>query len=819
MNHKHAYGFRLALIGIAVIAAVLGMVHQPSTTTQAQGGGTLGYGSKVYGTVSAAMPLVTYSFSGAAGDFVVITADSWTGTLDVQLDLVAPNGVILDQSTQNTPGGESAGAYLSVFLPDAGVYLLRLSGENGTTGDYLLSVFGRSAATSTPLLYGQAVDVTIPANAAPQFFSFETEACPTTLVVTNPGQGQPFTFPFIVKVRDQRGETVALLRGGEQTEDWVTVQPDSGRYEVEVLAADPSLSGSIRLLVTCSGDNPGCPAGAASLGGLSGLAADCTPCPGPGDPVPGGGCPDLHLAAQQGVPMPDATTVSWDDMPGADGYTVRVTGITTDGGEVYLTHADWIPGDPTAFTWILPTEGYSGYRFTLEVLVDGAVLCTQDVQINIEQTAPECPDLGLTGAITDAAVNAVALTWNAGLGADQFDLDYYAIIGAGEEYGGRLILPGDATGRTFDHFPPHLDGVRFVLWMWRGGVLCSDEITVMFNGIPGEQFSCDNFSLSVVSATGTQVDLAWTAYPGADGYVYLLMDAARNPVPGHSVIMGPDQLSLSLVSPPLTPGTYIASIGPWDDVAGGFCLREVTFTFSSPNQLPCAIRTDRADVRVRVGPGPDRAAFTFLPSGVDILVIGQAVGSDGALWWEVDRSQIPGGGAALSLWVAQSDVATVGDCSQVPQTDVPEVVIPDEPGEPEEPPPGGWLPCGSCDTCGHPANECVTSPEGLCLWDPATCVVPVPDDGDGGACYAVSVTVDLGNCAGFTTASAMLDTPPNCEGTRYTPGTTIQAHAVAVDPKCNVDYWSGCGASGGDNSVSFTPSGSCTLVAHMHAGN
>jgi len=35
--------------------------------------------------------------------------------------------------------------------------------------------------------------------------------------------------------------------------------------------------------------------------------------------------------------------------------------------------------------------------------------------------------------------------------------------------------------------------------------------------------------------------------------------------------------------------------------------------------------------------------------------------------------------------------------------------------------PGRWLGCGSCNTCGHPANECVTSPEGACLWDPATC--------------------------------------------------------------------------------------------------
>lgn len=36
--------------------------------------------------------------------------------------------------------------------------------------------------------------------------------------------------------------------------------------------------------------------------------------------------------------------------------------------------------------------------------------------------------------------------------------------------------------------------------------------------------------------------------------------------------------------------------------------------------------------------------------------------------------------------------------------------------------PGRWLGCGSCESCGDfPTLECVTSPDGTCLWDPATC--------------------------------------------------------------------------------------------------
>lgn len=905
MNHIHYHRFYRVLSGAILAIALIGLVPSQPLTTQAQTGGPLGYGSKVYGTISSAAPLVTYSFTGSEGDFVTATVDNWTGALDAQLELVAPNGVLLAYSTQNTLAGDPLGAYLSVFLPEAGSYLLRISGENGTTGDYLLALLGRSPAESTPLVFGQAITVEVPQNAVTQFFSFEAEACPTTLLVSDPSLGQPYTFPYIVMVYDQRGQRVALLRGGDQLEDWITVQPKSGRYEVQVRAVEPSLAGSIRLLVTCSGDNPGCPAGQPGLAGVPGLA-DCVPCPGPDQPSPGGGCPDLNLRVEQGLHMSTATTVFWDPMPGATGYVVFVRGLVEGGGEVYLTRAEWVPGDPTEFTWILPVEGYLGYRFTLDVLFEGDVICTQHVVLYLEETSPECTDLGLEGLVTDETVNAVALSWLADPEADQYDLDIYSIVGASEEYSGRLVLPGGATGRAFDHFPPHLDGVRFVLWKWVAGRLCSDELTLMFGGqqyvcpplglavtaldpvsrsitlswfgfedIEGYQIDvygtdaggaetlidstglpasvltstytypegyvmlrfvlrllggpiecseeivvmpqtpppgeCADFALSVTAATGSQVDLEWTAYPGADGFGYLLMDEARNPVPGHSVIMSAAQLNLVLLSPPLAPGVYIVNIGPWDDVAGLICAQEVTITFGGTPGGPCLVRADRQGVQVRVGPGLDRSVFAFMPIGVDIPVVGQSTDGAGNVWWQIDQSYIPGGEAAASLWVAAGDVTETGDCSQVPSSYVPPVI----PGDdlPDEQPGGGWGPCGSCDTCGHPVNECVTSPEGACLWDPATCLAPAPGGDDGGACYAVTAAIDMGQCYGG--GSAMIDTPPNCEGGRYLPGTTISAHAVAVDPKCTVQYWSGCGVSGGGASISFVPPGSCTVTAHM----
>lgn len=706
MKHVQIDGFRRAFIRLLLFTLMISVIPGVGFITQAQSGGTLSYGSRVYGTIHADAPLAAYALTGQQGDFVSLSADSWTGTLDAALEIVAPNGVSLTRSTQNTPQGDPLGAQLTVFLPASGIYIVRVSGDNGSVGDFLLTVVGRSAAVSTPLVFGQPLDVSISLAAPPQFFSFDAVACPTTLIVRDPSAGQPFAFPFIVKLRDQRGSTVALLRGGEQLEDWVTVEALSGRYEVEV-SGDPALSGSITLLVTCAGDNPGCPSEPAD-------GVVCAPCP-PVEPLLPGACPDVNLTASPHPDAPNWVTVTWDAIPGADDYAVYVTGLVESGGEVYLTHGDWAEGNPLSFTWVLPAEGYTGFNFTLRIIVDDVVICIQDTAIEWVTIAPDCPDLGLTAVTTDPDVRATTVGWAPGLDADQFDLDLYTMVGGSESHSGRLELSGDTAEYHFEHFPPEIEQVRFVLSMWQAGRVCSEELVVVFTDQP-EQFAGE----------------------------------------------------------------------------------------------ACAVRADHGGVTARVGPGILRSAFAFLDPTVEYLVLGQAAAEDGSLWWEIDKTQFAGHEAVISLWVAQADVIAIGDCNQVPQADIPDIVP-----IPEEPPPGSWLPCGSCDTCGHPANECVTSPEGVCLWDPATCQItePPPPDDLSPQCYAVSAAIDMGVCYG--PGSAMLDTPPNCEGTLYTPGTLIAAHALAVDEKCVVHSWTGCGVSATGSSITFVPPGSCTVTAHM----
>ena len=729
MKHQPAKWLRWGLLVALVIAA--GLLQTSPIPTQAQGGGTLTYGSKVFGTISEDLPRATYSFTGAAGDVVNIMVESWSGNLDLRAELVAPNGLVLDSSVQNTLDDSPQGATVSAVLPGEGIYLLWITGENGTTGDFALTLLGRGAVTSTPLIFGQAVNVIIPLDAPPQFYSFETEDCPTTLLVSEPSEGQPFAFPFVVKVHDQRGQPVALLTGGEQVEDWVTVAPRSGRYEVEVLAADPALAGSIRLLVTCSGGAPGCAEGQPGIPGIPGVVttapAECEPCPGPGELTGGGGCPDLRFTLEQAPDDPFRITASWEGVPGATGYAVYVYGRYPDGGEVYLTHGEWVPGDPTAFTWPLP-DTVSGFRFVLRVYIGEDMVCTTEAGLEFE--------------------------------------------------------------------PP-----------------------------PDERWPvCAFFEVLITARTDTSFTVEWSDYPDAEHYSFSILDATSTLVPGYPVILPADQHSLVVEG--LGAGAYTIVVGPWADPGGMYCPGEALIGIQEvpgQQQAPCLIRADRADVRARIGPGMERAAFAFLTPGIEYPVIGQALDGFGNLWWQIDKTLIPGHEAALSLWVDASEVIAIGDCNNVPQSDVPPVIPwepePEEPEIPDEPPPpGGWLPCGSCDTCGHPANECVTSPEGACLWDPTTCLgleeVPPPEDGGEPPpeCYHITVTVD--NQCQYSAASAMIDVAPNCDG-GYAPGTTISAHAVGVDPKCAVSSWSGCGVSGGGSSVSFTATGSCTLVAHM----
>ncbi len=230
----------------------------------AQGGGTIGYGSVLFGRVTAEVPQVIYSFNGTVGDLVVVKVSGYSGGLDPRVTLLGSTMQPL-VANDDAAFGNGSESYLSAFLPATGPYSLLVESANGQMGDFMIELKGRGPVESDQLEMGVPVRVEIPQNPQPQYYTFEADPyCPTTLTIYDVSSGQPATFPFVVKVRDEDGVEVGMIRGGRVLENRLTVAPDGDpnpgteMYEVEVDSADPALQGSLLLVITCAAQVPAC---------------------------------------------------------------------------------------------------------------------------------------------------------------------------------------------------------------------------------------------------------------------------------------------------------------------------------------------------------------------------------------------------------------------------------------------------------------------------------------------------------------------------------------------------------------------------------
>lgn len=796
---KPTYWLKRALLLVALVVATSVIGGLP--VTQAQVGGQIGYGTSMSGTLSSAVPSVTYSFNGAAGDLVQIEVKGVTGGLDPMVELIGPDQQPLASSQHNRLNATSQDALLARFLPQTGAYSVRVSGVGGTVGDYVLRLHGRGIVTRTPLVFDQAVPVDVPQNAAPQYFTFTAGDCPTTLTIDNVSAGNPFTFPFVVLVRNPLGQVMAQLKGGDAQRDHVTVPASSGQYEVEVLADDPLLAGAISLLVSCAADAPGCPGGGDVPAGDASAGADCPDCP----PCPTGGpsgdeptCPDMEFTT---VPAGAGVFLTWAVVPEADHYLIHIYGYHGD-DEVYLGAAG-APGAATEFHLDHLFEGFWSFRFVIEArLADNTVICTDETEFFTQRVdVPQCENFTATGVIEDHEARVVTWSWSEYPAAEFYGvLIAYVLPDRIGVLVDRLVQPAGTSSFTY-HIPP-ADGTSDTWWAHilaiAGDELLCDgiaEITFEENIDQVEWQECANFTVWLIEQTASSASVGWSAYPAAEQYWFYVLDAGGDLLPGFPVML-PTSQTTGMVD--LMPGTYTIGVAPYVTPEGAICEQEVQVTISDvPSQqftAPCEIRADRADVWVHVGPGRNRNVFTFLEAERNYLVTGQAVDDDDNLWWQIDKTQVPGHEAVISLWVAASDVTEIGNCTDIAEAEQPPI-IPDDGGGDV---PGVWLPCGSCNTCGHPANECVTAPDGSCLWDPTTCAQqpepqpdpqepdPQPDpqepDPPPPTCYTLSVSSSSGG-------SANIVTPQNCPG-GYTPGSLA---VIQASPSSGyyVQAWSG----------------------------
>ncbi len=427
------------LLSVVVVALILfGVSLTPHTPpiARAQGGGTLIYGTLAYGSITPQAPLQIYSFSGTQGDLVEVHMRTLSNGLRPLIDLLAPDRQTIATTNQDSLAPDTRDMQITLLLPQTGVYSLMIGGAENTTGDYLLELNGRGLTNRTPLALGQALPVTVAQNAAPQYFTFTTDTCPTTLAVLSPSSGTPYTFPFVVTVRDARGEVVGVLHGGNALEDRITVAQQSGAYEVEVWADDPALAGALTLLVTCGNEPQQCLSNDAGGDGTTGgdgdiECADCPPCPGDSpDDDPVCGAFGITVDSNEG----GTVTISWPAIEGAN--TAIVSAHTDTGTLIYARMVHDVLTDSIDF---MALGGEPGV-YTIHVSVGseelGYDLCGDTIAVDAEGmgAVPWGPaagddddtcEIAITAPIGTMANGLQTFFWTEVPGAESYSLRVY----------------------------------------------------------------------------------------------------------------------------------------------------------------------------------------------------------------------------------------------------------------------------------------------------------------------------------------------------------------------------------------------------------
>ncbi len=517
MKRKSTFWLKFVLV-ILLAVPVIGVLQVPPHVSEAQTGGAIGYGASVFGSLATGEEM-SYTFEGEMGDLVAADVIRMAGDLHLAVTLIGPDGQALVSSERNRLAANSHSAHVAQFLPQAGSYALVVSAVGGTTGDFMLRLHGRAPVVDTPLQYGVPVEVDIPQDAPSRYYSFEAESCATTLTVTNLAEGEPFTFPFVVKVRNENGREVALLRGGDAREDRVTVAALSGRYEVEVLSDDLSMAGAIALLVTCAGQAPGC--GGEAAGGM-----ECPACPSCPEELEDGGAPvcENMRVSLIGVDVL-GVEITWDAVPGADHYWIHIYGYN-ETGEVYFGPAG-APADATSFTMDHLPGGFYGFRFVVEAMAGEETLCLGESEIRMLAPPPSdaCENFEVTGEVIDNEARTIRWSWTPYDGAA-----YYAGV-MGYDDGGMFAFYGishyepETTTVTTEHPRDEVDSDRWILRVVAAGpadeMLCVGEAVVEFTSAP-EQVVPPVCAITLLSpregmANGMQA-FYWTEVAGATGY-------------------------------------------------------------------------------------------------------------------------------------------------------------------------------------------------------------------------------------------------------------------------------------------------------------
>ena len=243
---------RRSVIWIGLLLCALVVV---GSGVAAQSGGSLAYGSAQVGTISAASPLVFFSFPGTAGDLVAIEVLSLTPGFDPGVSLLSPSQqpIAANDNDSNTPG--ALDSRLARRLDSSGTYALLVGGSNGTTGDFLIRLNGLQAGDPAVLPPGSAAVADFTTSPLPQAVAIPVDpAAPMVLTLT----ADPATFAYSAQVYGPDGALLGLVTGAPQTSFALPSVP--GMAVLLLQPANPDSTGSVQISTGGAATNGSAPA-------------------------------------------------------------------------------------------------------------------------------------------------------------------------------------------------------------------------------------------------------------------------------------------------------------------------------------------------------------------------------------------------------------------------------------------------------------------------------------------------------------------------------------------------------------------------------
>jgi hypothetical protein len=209
------------------------------------GGGSLGYGDTVLGTLDWPGECEEWQFEGQAGDIISISMTGQGALYDTYLELYGPDG---SELARNDDGGGGFSSLIGGYrLPEDGEYLIIARAFSSEIGPYELTLT-EVQITEHPISYGQTREGELTASNPREYWVFEGEAGDMVVISMVGQEGLSDTYlelngpdgQALVTDDDSGGGLSALIDGYMLPEDgeyWIVARPfgsGRGRYELSL---------------------------------------------------------------------------------------------------------------------------------------------------------------------------------------------------------------------------------------------------------------------------------------------------------------------------------------------------------------------------------------------------------------------------------------------------------------------------------------------------------------------------------------------------------------------------------------------------------